>query len=116
MKLGCPTVRTILRTWGWMTCTVGGLETLLTSCSCSWWQPAAAADSSRQPASPQGRTRRFRDTGQGDRRIGCLRMNGQHIVVAAPVVFGSSIDHGVTWVNDRCIGMLSHGGGPPGSL
>src|SRR5438067_1230776 len=94
MKLGCPTTRTILRICGWMTCTVGGVETLLTSTLCSWWQPAAARANSRPKASWRRLPGRAEDTGQGERRIGYLWVRGRSAGTAAPVGFRS-------WVCDQ---------------
>ena len=42
MKLGWPTTRTMVRTGGLITCTVGGFETVVNSILASWPQPGAA--------------------------------------------------------------------------
>ena len=52
MKLGWPTTRTIFRTGGLITCTVGGFETLVKSILASWPQPGAARAARSQNSEP----------------------------------------------------------------
>src|SRR4051812_23056338 len=90
MKLGCPTTRTILRTCGRITCTVGGFETLLTSALGSPWQPGAARAARRPNTSRQPPPGRPEGTGQEKRLIGDLRGRGRCLRAAAPEDFPAS--------------------------
>ena len=60
MKLGWPTTRTMVRTGGLITCTVGGFVTVVNSILASWPQPGAARAArspEREPAAAGGTMR-----------------------------------------------------------
>src|SRR5262245_40292914 len=90
MKLGCPTTRTMVRTWGWMTCTVGGFETLLTSPLGSPWQPGAAREARRPSASGRRAPRPTETVDRLEGRIGDLRGAGRRARATAPEAFPGS--------------------------
>ena len=93
MKLGWPTTRTIFRTCGWISRTVGGFETLVKSILSLLPQPGAARAARRQNASRR-QPRNDPGPGPGARRIRDLRVRGRCIRNLRQSAFGASVHSG----------------------
>ena len=84
MKLGWPTTRTMFRTGGWISCTVGGSETLVKSILASWPQPGAARAARSQNTSRRQPAERSETVGQRARRIRDLQARGRCLPERSP--------------------------------